>query len=221
LTSECQGDRVLRLEEVPGQPHMVRILFEHREPLDVSLQFWVNSGFRSGQEISREDLEQLEAEGTRALFYNKALYYLRVRDRTRQEVLQYLLRKECPEHVASSIVADLESSGYIDDTAYARRFIEARKSALSRNELRWKLRQRGIAHTIIAELLARDGAYDEFAAARELGAKQWRRRRYEPVHTRRNKVGAYLQRKGFPTSVIVRVLEDLCTSDGADTCDVP
>jgi regulatory protein len=200
---------------------MVRILFEHREPLDVSLQFWVDSGFRPGQEISREDLEQLEAEGTRVLFYNKALYYLRVRDRTRQEVLQYLVRKECPEHVASSIVADLEASGYIDDRAYARRFIEARKSALSRNELRWKLRQRGIAQTIISEMLARDETYDEYTAARELGAKQWRRRQHEPVRARRDKVGAYLQRKGFPTSVIVRVLEDLCAGDEADTCDVP
>ncbi len=220
MTSEPQGDRVLRLEEVSGRPHMVRVLFENREPLEVSLHFWVEAGFRPGQEISLEDLEQLKAEGIRALFYDKALNYLRARDRTRYEIIKYLQRKECPEVVASAIVADLEAAGYIDDTAYARRYIEARGPALSGRELRWKLRQRGVSSAVTAELLAQDGMHDEFEAARALGAKQWRRRMNEPVRARRDKVGAFLQRKGFSSSVIFRVLEELCANEG-DGCDVP
>jgi regulatory protein len=211
---------VLRLEEVPGNPHMVRILFENQDPLEVSLQFWVERGFRTGQEVSSEDLEQLKVEGIRALFYNKALNYLRARDRTRFEVAQYLQRKECPEAVAKSIVDDLEAAGYIDDKAYARRYIEARGSLLSRRELRWKLGQRGISTAVTTELLTEDGMYDELSAARALAAKQWRRRMSEPLRARSDKVGAFLQRKGFSSSVIFRVLEELRAVE-RDEWDVP
>ncbi len=215
-----QVDILVGYEEIPGAPELIRLRFAEHAPLDVLLKNFVDYDMRVNSSLSAEQLKRLEEDSVRALFHHKALNYLRLRPRTKSEVFRYLQRLQCSTEMATSIVEELESLRYIDDVRYTQQFVEAKGMRLSRKELLWKLRQRGIAMSVAEEVLRQDASHDEFSVAMALAVRQWRKYRGEIFARRRDKVGAFLHRKGFPMGLIYQVLDALSDA-GDEDADLP
>ncbi|GMA48905.1 hypothetical protein GCM10025857_02620 [Alicyclobacillus contaminans] len=205
------------MEDIPRRPSCVRLLFAVHEPLEVPLRLVADLGLRRGEPVSASDMRQLEAAQSKALYMDKSLRYLRLRPRTKEEVRRYLVRLQCPVEVASDIVDDLQSLGYVNDADYARQYILAWRERASRREISWKLKQRGIAADVMESvwrsLMQEDDRDDEREAALAQARRMWSRKRNVPPSKRREQVGAALQRKGFPASLILRVLNQMDSSD--------
>ncbi|CAM3897604.1 regulatory protein RecX [Alicyclobacillus pomorum] len=212
----AQVDMLVGYEEIPGAPDLIRLRFAEHATLDVFLKDFVDYNLRVNSSLSAEQLKQLEEGSIRALFYHKALNYLRFRPRTKSEVIRYLQRLQCSTDMATSIVQELESLRYIDDVQYAQQFVEAKGTRLSRKELLWKLRQRGIAASVAEEVLRQSARHDECSVAMALAVRQWRKYRGEVPARRRDKVGAFLHRKGFPMSLIYQVLDAVSSAEDED-----
>ena len=104
---------------------------------------------------------------------------------------------------------DLVTRGYVDDAAFARHWITARAArGYGAARLRMELRARGIAPPVIAAALAVLGGDDPLARAREAARRRLtalRRGRPDRVASR---LRDYLLRRGFVTSVVVRVVRE-------------
>src|SRR6185369_17780168 len=103
----------------------------------------------------------------------------------------------------------LTALGYLDDQTFARFWIQEHADD-SPKALRYKLRQMGIPDLILAEALA---AHDADDAAYLAAQAQTRRLRGKPRKVFREKLGAFLQRRGFAYSaareVIRRLIDEL------------
>ena len=103
---------------------------------------------------------------------NQAMYYLGSRARTVRQVEEYLTKKEHDEHTIAQVMEKLIEYKLLDDEAYARRYIETRKSTSGKYLLRQKMKQQGLDEDTIAEAIEEIPFEEQVEAAKSLLEKK-------------------------------------------------
>ena len=118
-------------------------------------------------------------------------------------------RRGAPAEVAAEVTDDLVARGYVDDASFARQWVTSRAGrGYGAARLRVELRARGVAAAVIAAALSTLGGDDVIARARETARRRLpalRRGRADRVAPR---LRDYLLRRGFSTSVVVRIVRE-------------
>ncbi len=171
---------------------------------------------RKGQELSQVEVETLKDVDAVNRAVDKAARFLSYRPRSTAEVRKNLSKKDIPEAVVEAAIARMESLGYLNDEAFARYWLENRTTFKPRGPmaLRHELRQKGVAASIIDTVLE---DLDSSAAAYQAAEKRIRRLRGLSHRDFRNKLGGFLQRRGFTyatsNDVITQLTSELATED--------
>lgn len=133
-----------------------------------------------------------------------ALRYLTRRDRTEAQVRAYLERAGAAPAVIASLLAQFRRRGYVNDTAYAGRWAEARlaQRPMGRDRLEAELMAQGFEPPTIAAALAR--AFER-RNERDLARTLLRMR---PRIGAAVKQAALLRRYGFQEETIVQLVGD-------------
>ena len=128
---------------------------------------------------------------------------------TRADLAARLRRRGAPADVATEVVDDLVARGYLNDAAFARHWVTTRAArGYGAARLRLELRARGIAAPVIAAALGALDGDDALARARDAARRRvpaLRRGRPDRLASR---LRDYLLRRGFSTSVVVRVVRE-------------
>lgn len=103
---------------------------------------------------------------------NQAMYYLGSRARTVRQVEDYLIKKEHDEHTIAQVMEKLLEYKLLDDEAYARRYIETRKSSSGKYLLRQKMKQQGLDESTISDAIEEIPFEEQVAAAKALLEKK-------------------------------------------------
>lgn len=205
---------VTRLEPVGGSGGRVRVHLDGEARCELPPSALGRLGLEEGRELSEEEVDALLAEGERRRAIDVALEYLAHRPRSRAEVERRLAREGLgPEAVAAAVERCVELD-YLDDRAFAADFARDRIRLKPRGSLRivMELRKKGVS-----EADARAGVErafrDEGVSDRELleraARKRWESRRSDDPRVVRRRLWSYLRRRGFRTSEIRDVVEEL------------
>ncbi|MCI9584715.1 MAG: regulatory protein RecX [Clostridium sp.] len=148
-----------------------------------------------GQELEKALYEQILREIVCRRARERALFLLKDMDRTEHELRARLKRGWYPDSAIEETMAFLKEYHYVDDLAYARKYMEAYGEKKSRAQLMQSLWRKGIDRAVAEEL------YNE---ARPDTAKQiqklLRKKGYtgQPLsREEKGKLAAYLMRRGF------------------------
>ncbi len=142
----------------------------------------------------------------------KALDYLSYKDRTEQEVRRKLERKEFSAEVIDQAIKRLYELHYLDDASYAQKYAAgSARRGYGPQRVQGDLRRRGVERMHI------DAAVEEefnpqatLAGARRQAARRAPRlAREEDIFKRKQKLSAFLLRRGFPYEVAHRVVEEI------------
>ena len=146
---------------------------------------------------------------------NIVLNQLNFMPRSRKELETALAKRHIESDVAKSVLDRFEEIGMVDDAAYAELLIRSRCNTkrVSRSVLRQQLRQKGVDQEIIEEALLAVSDADELRMATELVERKARAMsRLEP-EVRKRRLFGLLARKGYNTSIALRVIQDLEAND--------
>jgi regulatory protein len=161
-----------------------------------------------GQELSEEQVAQLQGRDGAEAAYERVLNYLSYRPRSRVEVQAYLKRRRVPEDVVAALLRRLEAAGLLDDDAFARYWVENREAFRPRGvrSLRFELRRKGVPDPV-AEGAMQDVNESESAYR----AAQARAQRLTQLDypTFRRRLDGFLQRRGFTYDVVKEVVQRL------------
>jgi regulatory protein len=135
-----------------------------------------------------------------------AVRYLARWDRTVAQVEQFLLHRGASPTQAQHVIRRLSDLRYLDDHAYAERWIERRlaRHPMGRARLKAELRARGVEESLADEVTDRvvQAADEEDLARRALKTKQRKGRRYKPAQALR-----LLRLWGFEEETIARIIK--------------
>ena len=208
------NDEVLGRE--PVESDKLRVLFKRGAPLVIKTSTWVDLGLKLGLPVNDSLRGQLEESAEIDAATDLALRYFRFRRRSQQEIFTYLDRHEVPRGIADKVIRWLADRQLIDDSQYARDLVELKKHSLSRREMALRLSRLGLQMPPGDEAEAASAEEAELSAALAAARKHWRNHSHDDVRQRRNKLMGYLQRRGFCSSVIRRVVEQLATESASD-----
>ncbi len=132
--------------------------------------------------------------------------------RSRKELSDKLASRNVPDEVATRLLDRFEEVGLVDDTAFARAWVQSRGSgggkALARRALAQELRRKGVADEVAREALDEVDPADEEAAARALVRKKLASlARVDDATATRRLVGM-LARKGYGSGLAFAVVRD-------------
>ncbi|MBA2448472.1 MAG: RecX family transcriptional regulator [Chloroflexi bacterium] len=166
-----------------------------------SLESEVAVGLRVGEPLSEAQRAELLSKDQAARCYDAALRFLAARPRSEQEVRRRLAEHGHPGELIDRAIEKLREYRLLDDTAFAQFWIEQRQTHRPRGArlLKLELRQKGLTSEQAGEALAELG--DEAESAYQAAAKRARTLRGLDERTFRQRLGAFLQRRGFDYEV--------------------
>ncbi|MBK7895240.1 MAG: RecX family transcriptional regulator [Candidatus Promineifilaceae bacterium] len=173
---------------------------------------------RIGQTLSPAEIEKLQGADDVEKAKDVALRFIEYRPRSVAETRQHLQKKEYPEAVTEQVLERLQAVGLLDDAAFARYWVDQRETFKPRSKiaLQQELRQKGLERNLIDEATAE---VDEADAARQAAEAKARRWASLPQQQFRQKLGAFLQRRGFGYDVVREVTEALWAEFGTEAPD--
>ncbi|MBX5493311.1 MAG: RecX family transcriptional regulator [Chloroflexi bacterium] len=180
-----------------GIPPRVRVFIDGRYAFSVDPL--LAATLQVGLALDDAALARLTAadECHRAL--DAALSFLAYRPRSVHEVRARLTQKGYSTASVEAAIERLQALGLLDDAAFARYWVEQRRQFRPRGAaaLRAELRAKGVAPPTIAAALAETDERDETEAACRAGRARLRALVGLDAAAFRQRLGAYLQRRGF------------------------
>ena len=173
-----------------------------------SLDIMQAAALRQGQILTESEITALRESGAVSRAVEMAVRFLSYRPRSTAEVRRNLAEKDVADPVIEQAVERLSGLGYLDDAAFARFWVENRSTfkPLSPRALRYELRQKGVADTVIDDVLA---DVDAFGVAYRAATSRVSRLRGSDHETFRQRLYNFLQRRGFSFDTIRDVVEQL------------
>jgi regulatory protein len=218
---DFQGGQLTALSVQKGNPDRINIFVDDRFVMGVFREVLFRHGLtRKGMEVSGEQLLAVWRDEQSYRARELAIGLLGQRARSCRQIADYLMRKGFEEEVAVEVVDWLKERGYLNDSLYARQFVESRLRSKPRGKamLRWELQQKGIEHQTIEETLQQElsDPETEITAAQKLLEKKVGRRSLDLTYEERAKLGQFLMRRGFSGSVAREALRRLLDSANLD-----
>lgn len=140
----------------------------------------------------------------------RAMNLLQKKDYTEKQLRDKLSDGDYPQELIDEAIAYVRSFHYIDDERYARDYITYHMSSRSKNRIIQDLANKGISKDFYQNIL--DELYQEDSDAEiEQIKKLLIKKHYDPGTTEfedKQKIMAFLMRKGYNSSDIRRAMED-------------
>ena len=161
----------------------------------------------AGEEISKETMDKINQEIILKRVRLRAMHLLNQMDRTEQQLRTKLKQNGYTDYMIDQALAYVKSFGYINDSGYTERFIMSRMKKKSKKEIYAALCQKGIDKETIDQALEECYAEeDEKEAIKDL----IRKKRFDVENAdykEKEKIYAYLMRKGFSYESVRQVLQ--------------
>jgi regulatory protein len=216
MASDEQQGRITALETQKRNKKRVNVFVDGEYAFSLTLDDAAR--LHKGQQLSETDIERLQDQDAIGRAADLAAHFLGYRPRSVQEVRQHLSGKDIPPMVVEQAIERLTTLGYLNDRAFAEFWVQDRSQfkPASLKALRYELRQKGIADDVVSDVLSQQ---DEQDAAYRAAWTQAQRMRGKSQRDMREKVTAFLARRGFSYSMtreaVRRVEEELADTTPA------
>jgi regulatory protein len=174
---------------------------------------------REGQQLSEEQVREIEVGEVRQECFDHAMRYLESRLHSRAELQRKLMRHEYGQRIVEAVLEDLGRLGYLDDARFAQStaLSAAEHKHHGRRRAFMELMKKGVDRTTADQALEKVyDTHDSLGTARELARKKAPSlRRLDPVTARRRLAGMLL-RRGFDYETVRPVIDEVLDSEGEE-----
>jgi regulatory protein len=193
-----------------------KISLEQGEEMLLSKEVIVDFGLRRNDEISQETFLKIQSSQSYHDTYVAAMRLLNYRMRTRHELAQRLRQKQFPSGIIVQVLEKLNRLGLIDDSRFAEAFIASKTSSrpIGKKLLEHRLQEKGVSKETALEAVAplSDEATQLELALKAAKAKVRSIRKFDAIK-RREKLIAFLARRGFDWAIIKKVVLRIIPED--------
>lgn len=186
----------------------VNVFLDDSFAFSLEAEVVVRAALRVGQELTPRQEEELSGADRYQRCLNAASRFLSYRPRSESEVRQRLLKHGYDTGSINKAINRLKELGLVDDTEFARFWAENREqfSPRSRRLMKLELQRKGLDRDIIEEAVT---VVNEDESAYRAAGKKARSLSLSDYHVFRQRLGAYLGRRGFGYDVVKRTIEKI------------
>lgn len=191
----------------PQKARWVKVSFEEGESFLLPEKDFKLLLLEEGDELPEEVYQRILSVILVPEAKKKAMDYLVRQDRAEGELFEKLLSKGFPAKVCEEAISYVKSFHYLDDSRYARNYIDMKRSSKSRFEITMELKRRKVASEVIEAAFEELEYEDDSKAIQNLIRKKCPRGTKGLERKEEQKLMAYLARKGFSFDDIRKGIE--------------
>ena len=194
----------------------VSMFLDGKFTISLDAEVAAKENLKIGQELSSRQLQTLRKNQGLAQCLNASYRFLSYRPRSEAEIRERLSLRGFKDSQIGVVINILKEKKLIDDTAFAQFWKENRDMfrPKSKRLTMMELRKKGVAETIIDEVIAQSDDHDSAYRAALGKAQRLPRQDYEVF---RRRLGDYLRRRGFSYPVVSqtvkRIWQELAGTD--------
>lgn len=213
--------RITALQPQATNPDRISVFVDEHFLLGVHTLLVLKMALRVGQEITPEQVEELQQEEALQQAVDRAYNYLSFRPRSREEVRRYLKRKETPPELIEAVMERLSRLDLVNDQQFAAFWIETRENFSPRGAraLKNELRMKGVERDVVDELVSDEQDEERAMQAGRKKAVSLLRLPSMDFATFRSRLGSFLQRRGFGYGVVTQTVKALWEEAGKGEAD--
>lgn len=168
----------------------------------------VRENLKIGKNLPKEEINRLVEESGIEKILEKVFKFLSFRPRSKKEILDYLKRKNLGKNESELALKRVEKLGFINDEEFARFLVQSRVKSKPKGKrvLILELRQKGIDNEIIEKILD-EVTVSELELAQRAISKKLENFLKLPPNAAREKITAYLGRRGFSWDTIKELID--------------
>lgn len=192
--------KITALEYAKRSGGAVILTFDDNPPLKLEEDVVVREGLKVGKSLSEEDLCELKEKNTVQKCCNAAAHLLSFRPRSKSEIRLRLIKKGYNKKTIETAICEMAEQKLLDDSEFARFWKDNRSdfSPRSSRMIKMELLQKGVSSETAEEAIT-DISDEEMALKAALPkAMRLKGATYEQF---RQKIGGFLQRRGFSYGV--------------------
>ncbi|MCJ7604604.1 MAG: RecX family transcriptional regulator [Dehalococcoidales bacterium] len=184
----------------------VNVFLDDSFAFSLEAEVVAKAALRVGQELTPRQEEELSGADRYQRCLNAASRFLSYRPRSESEVRQRLLKHGYDAVSIDKAINRLKELELVDDTEFARFWAENREqfSPRSRRLMKLELQRKGLERDIIEQVIT--GVNEDESAYRAAG-KKVRSLPLSDYQVFRQRLAAYLGRRGFSYDVVKRTIE--------------
>lgn len=203
--------QITALEPQAHQPERINLFLDGVFALGISAELMFKLGLHVEQELSAADFAQIQHEEACQQAVDLAINYLSFRPRSQIEVQRHLRKKNVAPEIIETVLERLKNLQYIDDRAFTSFWVENREQFNPRGSqgLRNELRMKGIERELLEELVTDEHDEELALRAAQKKAADLLQMPTMDYQTFRNRLGGFLQRRGFSYDVVTRTIRTL------------
>lgn len=198
--------KITGIKKAKGREKRVNIYLDDKFAAKLLAETALKEGLKIGQEITAGQLEKLTGLDRSQQCYNAAVRLLAYRPRSESEIKQRLQRHDYATEDIEKTITRLKEQGLVDDIAFARYWQENRAtfSPRSRRLTKMELKRKGLSGDVIEQVI---NDIDEKDSAYRAAINRVRRLSLADYQVFRQRLGAYLGRRGFGYGIIKETTE--------------
>ena len=120
----------------------------------------VKSGFKVGKMVSKEEIENAQAENEKLVALDKCLKLLSV-PKTKKQVKDYLYEKGYRTQTVNFCIEKLDEYNYLNDEAFANLYVKSYSFKKGKRLLEFELKSKGVSQEIINKVMENYERKDE------------------------------------------------------------
>lgn len=144
-------------------------------------------------------------------WFNRALKLLSFRPRSKKEILNWLDRKKILPGLQKQIIDRLEELNFVNDSEFVKWWVEQRTTfkPMGKRAIEMELKQKGVDRETIVQLFDGSIVTSEKDLAKRAAEKKMRIWQKLPDVEFRQKMTAYLSRRGFGWEIIKETVDEI------------
>lgn len=213
--------RITAIQAQVKNPDRVNIFVDDQFLLAAQSWLVYKLALRINQELTPSQLQNLQDEADFMQNVERVINFLSIRPRSTLEIRTYLRRKKIEPTLIDRILQHLTEQNLIDDRAFSEFWVESRDRFRPRgsNLLRQELRQKGVEREVLEDLIDEEQDEQRALDAGLRKAQSLLRLPDMEFSTFRDRLGAFLLRRGFRYSVASNAVKQLWESEYENQAD--
>lgn len=187
---------ITAIERAPKRRGRVAVYIDGALACELAREAARGAGLHPGDAVAQPQIDALVAADSRRVAMTTAIAMLARRPHSEREVQRRLLQRKIAAGVIDDTIARLRTAKLLDDAEFARAWTQARdeRSPRGRRLIVQELRTAGVELTVATDAAA---GVEEPDAAYRVASKRARSLAALDRNAFRNRLGAFLQRRGF------------------------
>ncbi|NTU69880.1 regulatory protein RecX, partial [bacterium] len=130
--------------------------------------------------------------------------------RSEKDLRDKLLLKKYDTNLVDKVIKDLANEKLLDDSVFAKQWIYHRTefSGYGKRRIEMELFKKGVSQNIIKKEIPKINSNQEYVRAKELALRKYPTYKDQDNYKKREKLGAFLMRKGYLWDIVRRVLDE-------------